>query len=100
MQKMLEDLDFAIEHLPSRNNEAEAPYKVTKGAALASKAEYVCLKVLIVSITTYGLKDMTQTITLAQSADAAGKLIDSGEYSLLFLPALLSTDYNILFCRG
>ena len=42
MQKMLEDLDFAIEHLPSRNNEAEAPYKVTKGAALAFKSR-VCL---------------------------------------------------------
>ncbi len=42
MQRMLEDIDYAIEYLPSKNAESSAPYRVTKAAALALKAQF-CL---------------------------------------------------------
>ncbi len=38
MQRMLEDLDFAYQNLPAKENEAQAPYRVTSGAALALKS--------------------------------------------------------------
>ncbi len=42
MTKILEDLDYAIENLPTKENESSAPYRVTKGAALALKSN-ICL---------------------------------------------------------
>lgn len=42
MKKMLEDIDFAIENLPVKEKESSAPYRVTKGAALALKSNF-CL---------------------------------------------------------
>ena len=98
MQKMLEDLDFAIEHLPSRNNEAEAPYKVTKGAALAFKSRVCLFEGTYRKYHNLRIEGHDADYYLAQSADAAGKLIDSGEYSL-YSTGSPSTDYNILFAE-
>lgn len=42
MTKILEDLDYAIEKLPVKEKEASAPFRVTKGAALAVKSN-ICL---------------------------------------------------------
>ena len=42
MQKMLQDIDFAIANLPTSKDEASAPYRLTKGAALALKSNF-CL---------------------------------------------------------
>jgi hypothetical protein BACCOPRO_03691 len=42
MTKMLEDIDFAIDALPSISAESSAPYRLTKGAALALKSNF-CL---------------------------------------------------------
>lgn len=42
MHHMLEDIDFAIENLPDRTAQADVPYRVTKGAALALKSQF-CL---------------------------------------------------------
>lgn len=42
MQRMLEDVDYAIENLPSKSGESSAPYRLTKAAALALKAQF-CL---------------------------------------------------------
>lgn len=42
MGKILADLDYAIEKLPTKEKEASSPYRVTKGAALALKSK-VCL---------------------------------------------------------
>lgn len=42
MQRMLEDVNFAIENLPAKEKEAQAPYRVTSGAALALKSR-MCL---------------------------------------------------------
>ena len=42
MTKMIEDINYAIEHLPTNKEEASAPYRVTKGAALALKSNF-CL---------------------------------------------------------
>lgn len=42
MKKILEDIDYAIENLPVKEKESSAPYRVTKGAALALKSN-VCL---------------------------------------------------------
>lgn len=42
MKKMLEDVDYAISILPAKAKESSAPYRVTKGAALALKSNF-CL---------------------------------------------------------
>lgn len=42
MGKMIADLDSAIKYLPAKEKETAAPYRVTKGAALALKSA-VCL---------------------------------------------------------
>lgn len=42
MTKILEDLDYAFENLPAKEKESSAPYRVTKGAALALKSN-ICL---------------------------------------------------------
>lgn len=40
--KMLEDLDYAAQYLPDKKGEKNAPFRLTKGAALALKAQF-CL---------------------------------------------------------
>lgn len=42
MHKMLEDIDYAIKYLPEKSKESSAPYRLTKGAALALKSNF-CL---------------------------------------------------------
>ena len=42
MQRMLEDIDYAIENLPSKSGESSAPYRLTKAAALTLKS-HICL---------------------------------------------------------
>ena len=42
MANMIDDIDYAIEFLPDRKDEPDAPYRATKWAALALKAQF-CL---------------------------------------------------------
>lgn len=94
MQKMLEDIDFAIENLPS----AVSTFRVNKWAALALKAEFCLYEGTFRKYHT-GHKPTLGTLPEdAQSADyyldlaakAAKQIMDSGIYSL-------ASDYRALF---
>lgn len=99
LTKMLEDIEYAIEHLPSNKDEASAPYRVTKGAALALKSNF-CLfegtfrKYHEVKID--GGKDWRYY--LEQCVDASEKLM-SGKYGTykLYTSGKPAEDYLNLF---
>lgn len=99
MSKMIEDIDYAIEHLPTNKEEASAPYRVTKGAALALKSNF-CLfegtfrKYHEISID--GGNDWRYY--LEQCVDASEKLM-SGKYGTykLYTTGKPAEDYLNLF---
>lgn len=99
MSKMIEDIDYAIEHLPTNKEEASAPYRVTKGAALALKSNF-CLfegtfrKYHEISID--GGNDWRYY--LEQCVDASEKLM-SGKYGTykLYTTGKPTEDYLNLF---
>ena len=85
MQKMIEDIDFAIDHLPS----AHSDYRVTKWTALAFKSRF-CLfegtfrKYHAGDVTLQTLPEDAKPYTyyLQQAADAADKFIASSGYAI------------------
>ncbi len=105
MQRMLEDIDFAIANLPVKEDvtAAERPFRATKGAALALKVRF-CLfegtfrKYHNPTITVDGAKDYTYYLT--QAADAAEKLM-SGNYGkyALYNTGKPNEDYLNLFAQ-
>lgn len=98
MRKILEDVDYAIDNLPSKSQESEAPFRATKGAALALKSRFCLYEGTFRKYHGFSLEghDWRQYLRLA--ADAAKKLIDSGEYAL-FSTGHPETDYNTLFAQ-
>lgn len=110
MTKILEDLDYAIENLPSKEKESSAPYRVTKGAALALKSN-ICLfegtfrKYHGLDLTSGGTAYNGVTFDghdwryyLEQSAEAAENLISGnyGKYSL-YSTGKPADDYREMF---
>ena len=47
MTEMIKDIDFAIEALPVVSAEASAPYRLTKGAALALKSNWTSVRISV-----------------------------------------------------
>lgn len=110
MQKMLEDIDYAIEYLPVKEKEASAPYRVTAGAALALKSNF-CLfegtfrKYHGIDLTAGGTAYNGETFEghdwrfyLTQCVDACEKLM-SGKYGSykLYSTGKPAEDYLTLF---
>lgn len=102
MQHMIEDIDYAIDNLPAKKDESNAPFRVTKGAALALKAQF-CLyegtwrkyhKPLYEG--QYGDSDYKTYLNLA--AAAAKQLMDRNEYKL-FTTGNPNADYHDLFVK-
>lgn len=99
MQKMLEDVDFAIEALPAKEKETSAPYRLTSGAALALKAQFCLFEGTFRkyhNIQIEGAKPYT--FYLEQCVDACEKLM-SGKYGSykLFSTGKPDSDYMNLF---
>ena len=85
MQKMLEDIDFAIDHLPS----AHSDYRVTKWTALALKSRFCLFEGTFrkyhqgdATLSTLPADAQPYTFYLEQAADAAGKFISGSGYGI------------------
>lgn len=82
MTHMLEDIDFAIENLPAKADESSNPYRVTKGAALALKAQFCLYEGTYRKYHEVSLDGHDYNYYLQQAADAAETLMNRGEYKL------------------
>ena len=102
MQHMLEDIDFAIDNLPS----AVSTFRVNKWAALALKAQF-CLYEgtfrkyhgLEISAEEAGVEYVNSyEFYIREAAEAAEAVIDGGMYKL-FTTGNPSEDYRTLFAQ-
>ena len=98
MTKMLEDINFAIENLPAKEKESSAPYRVTKGAALALKANFCLFEGTFRKYHGLSIEGNDWRYYLEQSADAAEKLM-SGQYGSykLYNTGKPADDYREMF---
>lgn len=98
MTKMLEDIDFAIENLPAKKNESDAPFRLTIGAALALKAEFCLFEGTYRKYHNLQFEEHNYQYYLQQAVDAAETLINRGEYKL-YSTGNPSADYQNLFVK-
>lgn len=98
MQKMIEDIDFAIEYLPVKEKEGSAPYRVTSGAALALKSAFCLYEGTFRKYHNISLDGHDWKYYLDQCVDASEKLM-SGKYGnyKLYSTGKPSEDYMNLF---
>lgn len=94
MTKMIEDIDYAIENLPSQ----VSTYRANKWAALALKARFCLYEGTYRKYHQVNLEGNDYTYYLQQSADAAEKLINEGPYSL-YTTGNPNKDYLMLFAQ-
>lgn len=99
MQKMLEDIDYAIENLPSKKEEKDSPFRATKGAALALKAQFCLYEGTWRKYHGLVLEGNDYNFYLNQAATAAQQLMDRNEYSIKRLKGNPDTDYRDLFTQ-
>lgn len=99
MQKMIEDVDYAIENLPSKDEEKDSPFRATKGAALALKAQFCLYEGTWRKYHGLVLEGNDYNYYLTQAATAAQQLMDRNEYSIKRLKGNPDTDYRDLFVQ-
>lgn len=99
MQKMIEDVDYAIENLPSKDEEKDSPFRATKGAALALKAQFCLYEGTWRKYHGLVLEGNDYNYYLTQAATAAQQLMDRKEYSIKRLKGNPDTDYRDLFVQ-
>ncbi len=92
MQKMIEDIDFAIDYL----SEDREVYRVTKWTALALKARFCLFEGTFRKYHSLNQYDTDYTWYLEQAADAASDFMAYSGYSL-YTGATTSTNYLYLF---
>ncbi len=96
MTHMVEDIDFAIENLPAKSEETSSPYRVTKGAALALKAQFCLYEGTYRKYHSLQLDGHDYAYYLQLSADAANQLMNRNEYKL-YTTGHPEKDYLTLF---
>lgn len=99
LTKMIEDIDYAIEHLPNNKEEASAPYRVTQGAALALKSRFCLFEGTFRKYHEINIENAHDwRYYLEQSVDAAEKLM-SGSYGnyKIYNTGKPNDDYRKLF---
>ena len=94
MTRMIEDIDFAIENLPSQ----VSTYRVNKWAALALKAQFCLYEGTYRKYHQLNLEGNNYTYYLEQSVDAAEQLINDGPYTL-YSTGNPNKDYLTLFAQ-
>lgn len=94
MSKMIEDIDYAIEHLPAQ----VSTYRVNKWAALALKARFCLYEGTYRKYHNLSLEGNDYQYYLQQSAAAAEKLIKEGPYKL-YSTGNPNKDYLMLFAQ-
>lgn len=97
MTKMIEDIDYAIEHLPTNKTE-KSPYIVTRGAALALKSNFCLFEGTFRKYHGIALDGHDWRYYLEQCADASRKLLsgDNGSYKI-YSTGKPTEDYMNLF---
>ena len=98
LSHMLEDIDYAIAHLPDNREETSAPYRVTKWAAAALKAQFCLYEGTYRKYHQVVLEGHDYTYYLEQAAQAAAAIIDSGAYQL-YSTGNPYQDYLMLFAE-
>lgn len=94
MTRMIEDIDYAIENLPS----AVSTFRVNKWAALALKARFCLYEGTYRKYHQLNLEGNDYSYYLQQSAAAAEELIKEGPYSL-YSTGNPNKDYLMLFAQ-
>lgn len=82
MGKMLEDIDYAIENLPGKSEEASSPFRVNRYAAMALKTQFCLYEGTFRKYHGLTLEGNDYAYYLQQAADAAKQLMQTGEYKL------------------
>lgn len=98
MTKIIEDIDYAIEHLPRKAEEPDAPFRVTKAAAMALKSRFCLFEGTYRKYHNLIIDGNGWEYYLQQSADAAAAAINLGDNSL-FTTGHPESDYNTLFAQ-
>lgn len=98
MTHMMEDVDYAIANLPSDKEEKSAPYRVTKWAAMALKAQFCLYEGTYRKYHQLNLEGHDYTYYLEQSAAAAQELMTKGPYKL-YTTGHPESDYLMLFAE-
>lgn len=96
MTKMIEDIDYAIENLPDRDEEKSSPFRVNKWAALALKAQFCLYEGTYRKYHQLNIEGNTYTYYLELASKAAKDIIDNGPYKL-YSTGNPDTDYMMLF---
>lgn len=98
MTRIIEDIDYAIEHLPRKADEPEAPYRVTKTAALALKSRFCLFEGTYRKYHALNLDGNGWEYYLELAAQAADEAMRLGDNSL-FSTGHPESDYNTLFAQ-
>ncbi len=98
MTRMIEDIDYAIENLPTAEEEKSAPYRVTRWAAMALKAQCCLYEGTFRKYHQLRLEGNDYTYYLQQAADAAEELMTKGPYRL-YTTGHPESDYLNLFAE-
>lgn len=98
MAHMIEDVDFAIENLPSKDEEKSSPFRVNKYAALALKSQFCLYEGTYRKYHKITLAGHDYNYYLQQSADASEKLMASSKYKL-YSTGKPNEDYVNLFAK-
>lgn len=98
MTHMIEDVDFAIENLPSKDEEKSSPFRVNKYAALALKSQFCLYEGTYRKYHKITLAGHDYNYYLQQSADASEKLMASSKYKL-YSTGKPNEDYVNLFAK-
>ena len=98
MTHMIEDVDFAIENLPSKDEEKSSPFRVNKYAALALKSQFCLYEGTYRKYHNVTLAGHDYNYYLQQSADASEKLMASSKYKL-YSTGKPNEDYVNLFAK-
>ncbi len=99
MTKMLEDIDYAIENLPAKKDEKDNPFRVTKGAALALKAQFCLYEGTWRKYHGLTFEEHDYNFYLKTAADAATELMNRNEYRIKRISGKPETDYRDLFTQ-
>ncbi len=94
MQHMIEDVDYAFDHLSDQRSNI---YRLNKWAALALKARFCLFEGTFRKYHNLNISGNNAEYYLQQAADAAGKLMSQGGYKL-YSTGHPELDYAVLFC--
>lgn len=98
MTHMIEDVDFAIENLPTKDEESSSPFRVNKYAAMALKAQFCLYEGTYRKYHKVTLDGHDYNYYLTLAAEAASDVMESKVYKL-YSTGKPNEDYVNLFAK-